>query len=102
VALLLDEQGHGEEARRYDRAALQRDPKLYQFFRRWADAYHYDGEDDRCVYNFSRFLRYVKDDASAYFSMGACLTRLGRTQEAQAAFARANALNHDLQTFSLQ
>jgi len=102
VALLLDEQGHGEEARRYDRAALQLDPKLYQFFRRWADAYQFDGEDARCVYNFSRFLRYVKDDASAYFGMGACLTRLGRTQEAQAAFARANALNHDLQTFSLQ
>jgi tetratricopeptide (TPR) repeat protein len=102
VALLLDEQGHHEQARRYDRAALQLDPKLYRFFRQWADAYQYAGEDVRCAYNFSRFMRYVKDDASAYFGMGACLTRLGRAQEAQAAFERATALNHDLRTFSLQ
>ena len=102
LAMTLNELGRKEEADSNDRIALRLDPKFFMFFRYWAGEYGRSHDDDRCVYNFSRYLHYEQTDARAYYDMGVCLRRMGRAAEAKAAFDHAAALDPDLSLLTVQ
>jgi hypothetical protein len=102
LAVTLNELGQKEEADSNDQIALRLDPQFFMFFRYWADEYENGNDDERCVYNFSRYLHYAQTDARAYYDMGVCLRRLGRAAEAKAAVDRAAALNPDIGTLTVR
>jgi tetratricopeptide (TPR) repeat protein len=96
LALTMRKLGRTKEADELDRTALRVAPGFYGFFRFWAETYYRAEDNQRCVYNFSRFLVYEKRDARAYYEMSSCLRALGRLAEAEAALNQAVALNPDL------
>ena len=98
LALTLREVGQTSEADDMDRKAVALSPEFFMFFRFWAEAYRRAGMDDRCVYNFSRYLHYVQTDAAAYYDMGTCQRGMGQATQAADAFAKARAVNPDFAT----
>jgi tetratricopeptide (TPR) repeat protein len=96
LALTLREVGRASEADEEDRKAATLSPNFFAFFRFWAEAYRRAGMNDRCVYNFSRYLHYAQADAAAYYDMGSCLRAEGQAAQAADAFSHARALDPEL------
>lgn len=98
LALTLRKVGRTPEADEMDRQAVALRPDFFNFFRFWAEAYRRAGMNDRCVYNFSRYLHYARTDAVAYYDMGTCLRGLGQAAASADAFMHARALDSHIIT----
>jgi tetratricopeptide (TPR) repeat protein len=96
LALVMRQIGLQEEADKLDQTAISKAPNFFSFFRFWGEVYRRAGDNERCVYNFTRFVHYAPNDAHAYYDLSSCLRPLGRMAEANTALGRAVALNPSL------
>src|SRR5581483_308933 len=87
--------GHRREAEEWYRKGIAADPSFPRVYRRLADLYYERNDYLHAYENYAKASRMLPTDVRSIVQQGNCARRLGRMQEAEALFRRAESLRPD-------
>ncbi|HKB78862.1 MAG TPA: sulfatase-like hydrolase/transferase [Thermoanaerobaculia bacterium] len=88
-------QNHPAEAEAWYRKGIAADETFPRVYRRLADLYYERGDFQNAYTNYMQSIRLLPSDLRAILQAGNCARRLGRPQEAESLFRRAERLRPD-------